>query len=287
MTFGLASILGGKLAGRTDRGRRSSPASSLLSAGAFGLSLATAGTSFRILGPLLSLLGFGAGLVAPPMNAAILASVEPGLAGIGSGVLNAGRQIGTALGVAVFASLFVADRVPLRAVQLAMLGRGGALSRGGGGGGDGTSRAGRGACRELRSVRPERTPSPGFTGARRARVPRRAPATPQAEENAGVGRRARAGRRDHGRLRNLPDSRAGRELRSGGRALTFVAWALGGAVGLLGALIFAELATRHPHAGGKYVYARESFGRRAGFVVGWVEALTYCAAVAAIAVVVR
>jgi APA family basic amino acid/polyamine antiporter len=69
-------------------------------------------------------------------------------------------------------------------------------------------------------------------------------------------------------------------------ALTFVAWALGGAVGLLGALVFAELATRLPHAGGKYVYARESFGRRAAFVVGWVEALgTYCAAVAAIAVV--
>ncbi|HEY1907149.1 MAG TPA: amino acid permease [Myxococcaceae bacterium] len=69
-------------------------------------------------------------------------------------------------------------------------------------------------------------------------------------------------------------------------ALTFVAWALGGAVGLLGALVFAELSTRHPHAGGKYVYARESFGRRAAFVVGWVEGLgTYCAAVAAIAVV--
>ena len=69
-------------------------------------------------------------------------------------------------------------------------------------------------------------------------------------------------------------------------ALTFVAWALGGAVGLLGALVFAELATRLPHAGGKYVYARESFGRRAAFVVGWVEALgIYCAAVAAIAVV--
>jgi APA family basic amino acid/polyamine antiporter len=56
-------------------------------------------------------------------------------------------------------------------------------------------------------------------------------------------------------------------------------------VGLLGALVFAELATRHPHAGGKYVYARESFGRRAGFVIGWVEALTYCSAVAAIGVV--
>jgi DHA2 family methylenomycin A resistance protein-like MFS transporter len=71
---------------------------------------------------LLSLVGFGAALVAPPMNAAILASVEPALAGIGSGVLNASRQIGTALGVAIFASLFVAGRAPIHAVQLAMLG---------------------------------------------------------------------------------------------------------------------------------------------------------------------
>lgn len=68
--------------------------------------------------------------------------------------------------------------------------------------------------------------------------------------------------------------------------LTFVAWALGGAVGLLGALVFAELATRHPDAGGKYVYVRESYGPRAAFVVGWIEGLgTYCAAIAAIAVV--
>jgi len=68
-------------------------------------------------------------------------------------------------------------------------------------------------------------------------------------------------------------------------ALVFVAWALGGAVGLLGALIYAELSTRHPHAGGKYVFARESFGRRAGFVFGWIEVLTYCSAEAAISVV--
>ncbi len=68
--------------------------------------------------------------------------------------------------------------------------------------------------------------------------------------------------------------------------LTFVAWALGGLVGFLGALVFAELSTRHPSAGGKYVYAREAFGRRAAFVIGWTEALgIYCAAIAAIAVV--
>jgi basic amino acid/polyamine antiporter, APA family len=68
--------------------------------------------------------------------------------------------------------------------------------------------------------------------------------------------------------------------------LTFVAWVLGGAMGTLGALVFAELATRFPHAGGKYVYAREAFGRRAAFVVGWVEGLViYCSAIAAVGVV--
>ncbi|HEX9705645.1 MAG TPA: amino acid permease [Gemmatimonadales bacterium] len=72
-----------------------------------------------------------------------------------------------------------------------------------------------------------------------------------------------------------------------GRAwLTFVAWILGGAIAFLGALAFAELATRHPKAGGKYVYVREAFGARAGFVVGWVEGLAiYPAAIAAIGVV--
>src|SRR3989454_11853283 len=65
--------------------------------------------------------------------------------------------------------------------------------------------------------------------------------------------------------------------------LTFVAWTAGGALAFLGALLFAELATRLPRAGGKYVYAREAFGPRAGVVVGWVEALgMYAAAIAAI-----
>src|SRR6266481_7452240 len=69
-------------------------------------------------------------------------------------------------------------------------------------------------------------------------------------------------------------------------ALTFVAWLAGGLLALVGALIFAELATRYPQAGGKYVYAREAFGPRAAFVVGWVEALgIYAAAIAAIGTV--
>ncbi|HYK81619.1 MAG TPA: amino acid permease, partial [Gemmatimonadales bacterium] len=59
--------------------------------------------------------------------------------------------------------------------------------------------------------------------------------------------------------------------RLGRPGLTFVAWLLGAAVALVGALCFAELTTRHPRAGGKYVYVREAFGPQAGFVVGWVE----------------
>lgn len=67
--------------------------------------------------------------------------------------------------------------------------------------------------------------------------------------------------------------------------LTFVAWVLGAGLALLGALCFAELTTRYPRAGGKYVYAREAFGRRAGFVVGFMESLAINgAAIAAIGV---
>src|SRR5258706_10090232 len=67
--------------------------------------------------------------------------------------------------------------------------------------------------------------------------------------------------------------------------LTFVAWVAGGALAFVGALIFAELATRLPKAGGKYVYAREAFGPRAAFVIGAVEGLVlYPAAIAAISV---
>src|SRR5438477_417736 len=68
--------------------------------------------------------------------------------------------------------------------------------------------------------------------------------------------------------------------------LTFVAWLLGGVLAFLGALCFAELATRHPQAGGKYVYAREAFGPRIGFMVGWCEGFAmYPAAIAALGVV--
>jgi MFS transporter, DHA2 family, methylenomycin A resistance protein len=124
-TFGLTSIASGRLAGRYGPRGPILVGLALLAAGAFGLGVTTAHAPLAPIASLLAVLGLGAGLVAPPMNAAILASVAPCHAGIGSGVLNASRQIGTALGVAVFASLFHDQAHLLRSVQLAMAGAGG------------------------------------------------------------------------------------------------------------------------------------------------------------------
>jgi APA family basic amino acid/polyamine antiporter len=49
-------------------------------------------------------------------------------------------------------------------------------------------------------------------------------------------------------------------------------WLLGGVVSVLGALVYGDLATRVPEAGGPYAYVREAFGRATGFVDGWLQA---------------
>ena len=47
-------------------------------------------------------------------------------------------------------------------------------------------------------------------------------------------------------------------------------WAIGGAVALAGAFVYAELAARKPDVGGQYAYLREAFHPLAGFLYGWV-----------------
>lgn len=46
-------------------------------------------------------------------------------------------------------------------------------------------------------------------------------------------------------------------------------WAFGGGVILVSGLVSAELATRHPEAGGEYVYLREAYGEFVAFFFGW------------------
>jgi basic amino acid/polyamine antiporter, APA family len=48
-----------------------------------------------------------------------------------------------------------------------------------------------------------------------------------------------------------------------------LAWLLGGAVSLCGALVYAELAARHPDTGGEYAFLTRGWGRGVGFVFAW------------------
>ena len=48
-----------------------------------------------------------------------------------------------------------------------------------------------------------------------------------------------------------------------------VAWLVTGVITVLGALAYAELAAMFPHAGGQYVFLRESMGPLMGFLYGW------------------
>ncbi len=48
-----------------------------------------------------------------------------------------------------------------------------------------------------------------------------------------------------------------------------LAWLLGGAVSLCGALVYAELAARHPETGGEYAFLQKGLGRGASFLFAW------------------
>src|SRR5271169_6414558 len=58
-----------------------------------------------------------------------------------------------------------------------------------------------------------------------------------------------------------------RQLNSPGLLLT--TWVATAVLTLIAALSYGELAAMMPHAGGQYVYLRESFGPLAGFLYGW------------------
>ncbi|MBG6234170.1 amino acid transporter [Pedobacter sp. CAN_A7] len=51
--------------------------------------------------------------------------------------------------------------------------------------------------------------------------------------------------------------------------LFLLAWVLGGAVSLIGALCYAELTTAFPHAGGDYHFLRKAYGKRIAFLFAW------------------
>ncbi len=66
--------------------------------------------------------------------------------------------------------------------------------------------------------------------------------------------------------------------------LILLAWILGGAYALLGAIQLSELGTALPQAGGFYIYSKRAYGPAAGFATGWADWLNNCAVIASGAV---
>jgi APA family basic amino acid/polyamine antiporter len=57
----------------------------------------------------------------------------------------------------------------------------------------------------------------------------------------------------------------------GGLYWVLAAWGVAGAMSFLGALVYAELSSRFPNAGGEYVFLREGFGQTVAFLYGWMR----------------
>ncbi|GGN87782.1 MFS transporter [Streptomyces albiflavescens] len=77
----------------------------LIGSGVFCQAVLDAGTGWTALVPGLVLVGIGTGLVSPAIAGAALAAVPPERAGMAGGAVNTVRQLGYALGVAVFGTV--------------------------------------------------------------------------------------------------------------------------------------------------------------------------------------
>jgi len=109
-TFIVSNVVSGAVAARYGR-RFPIIAGALI--GATGFALLTrldAFSSYRAMLPAFALIPLGMGLAVPAMTTVVLSSVERHWTGTAAGALNAARQVGGAVGVALFGALAGADR---------------------------------------------------------------------------------------------------------------------------------------------------------------------------------
>jgi DHA2 family methylenomycin A resistance protein-like MFS transporter len=116
----LSSTLSGRVMGRV--GPRLPMIGGLVlgGAGLAGLVIAGSGTSYPLLVPPLIAAGFGMAFTMPAATTAIIAAAPAERAGIASGVLNASRQAGGAIGVALLGT-FVGSGAFVPGLRAAML----------------------------------------------------------------------------------------------------------------------------------------------------------------------
>ncbi|CAJ8881202.1 major facilitator superfamily protein [Burkholderia pseudomallei] len=95
-----------RLVSRTDPLRLMLTGSGIRLLGFVALALSSTAASHPIVGAVLLVIGIGAGLGSPMSTAIFMSTVERTYTGIASGIARAAGQVGSALGVAIFGSLF-------------------------------------------------------------------------------------------------------------------------------------------------------------------------------------
>ncbi|MEV6940087.1 MFS transporter, partial [Streptomyces sp. NPDC051132] len=101
----VTNVLAGKLAGRYGPRLPLLVGQALATAGLLGLLYVDAGTSAIVVAVLLVPLALGCALTVPPLTVVMMEAVPAERAGLAAGVLNAARQVGGGLGIAVFGTL--------------------------------------------------------------------------------------------------------------------------------------------------------------------------------------
>jgi len=105
------NVLAGRITGRVGPRPPLVAGQALLALGLAALSLVGPETPTLLLIAAMVPVGIGGGLIVPPLTAEILEVVPAAQAGLASGIFNAGRQLGSALGVAVAGALIATDLV--------------------------------------------------------------------------------------------------------------------------------------------------------------------------------
>ncbi|MCP3418772.1 MFS transporter [Bradyrhizobium brasilense] len=93
----------------------------ITAAGCVALLPMASGTSYGAIGAQLLILGGGLGLLVPSLTSTLLGSVEKSRSGIAAGVLNATRQTGSVLGVALFGSLVAGNNAFMAGVHASLV----------------------------------------------------------------------------------------------------------------------------------------------------------------------
>lgn len=105
----VGNIIAGRLIGRSGPRLPLSLGFAVCGIGLLALGFITATAPYLTFFSILLITGLGMGLAVPPLTSALLGTVSQEHSGVASGVLNASRQVGGVIGVALFGALIQAN----------------------------------------------------------------------------------------------------------------------------------------------------------------------------------